>query len=136
MSKSVHQTYLCPNCLKPAKKDMPLNVLLANLQAPESLNFADAKTLPAPLRRLRQCEECKGTLDLPALVRGSLDYHDWGIRLGALAFAGCFAALISLDRPPELHWIGLASALAGLVTWFAVDTAERSRIARFRKTID
>jgi hypothetical protein len=136
MPKTVHQTYLCPNCLKPAKKDMPLNVLLANLQSPESLNFADAKTLPAPLRRLRQCEECKGTLDLPALVQGSLDYHGWGVRLGALAGAGCFAALLGLTPPLELHWVGLAAALAALVTWFAVDTAERARIARFRKTID
>jgi hypothetical protein len=136
MPKAVHQTYLCPNCLKPAKKDQPLNVLLANLEQPESLNFAEAKTLPAPLRRLRQCGDCQGTLDLPALVKGQLDYHDWGIRLGALAGAGCFAGLLSQDRPPELQWIGLASIAAAALTWFAVDTAERARIARFRKTID
>jgi hypothetical protein len=136
MSRAVHPTYLCPNCLKPAQKDQPLHVLLANLETPQALNFADAKTLPAPLRRLRQCEACKGSLDLPALVDGRLDYHNWGVRLGALAGAGTFAGLLSLNDPPGLPMIGVLAALAGLVAWFAVDTAERSRIARFRKSID
>lgn len=136
MPKSVHPTYLCPNCLKPAQKDQPLNVLLANLHAPESLNFADAKTLPAPLRRLRQCDGCKSALDLPALVKGQLDYHGWGVRLGALAGAGAFAGLLGLEPPPALHWIALGSVAASVLIWFAADTAERSRIARFRETID
>jgi hypothetical protein len=122
--------------LKPAQKDQPLHVLLANLNDPATLNFADAKTLPAPLRRLRQCQECQGTLDLPALVNGKLDYHNWGLRLGALAWAGAFAGLLSLADPPGLPVIALLSALAALVAWFAIDTAERSHIARFRKTID
>lgn len=132
----VHQTYLCPNCLKPSKKDQPLNVLLANLQEPASLNFADAKTLPAPLRRLRQCPDCKGTLDLQALVTGGLDFHNWGIRLGALAAAGTFAGLLSQSEAPSLPLTGLASAGAALLVWFAADTAERARIAKHRKTID
>jgi hypothetical protein len=136
MPKTIHQTYLCPNCLKPAQKDQPLNVLLANLQDPTVLNFADSKTLPAPLRRLRSCQSCQGTLDLPALVKGQLDYHDWGLRLGALAGAGCFAGLLSLQNPPGLALIALTCALVAVVTWFAADTAERARIARFRKTID
>ncbi len=136
MPKSVHSTYLCPNCLKPAKKDQPLNVLLANLQDPAALNFADAKTLPAPLRRLRQCTECRGTLDLPALVNGQLDYHGWGVRLGPILGAGAFAGLLSLDQPPALAVVGGLAVLVALLAWFGIDTAERARIARFRKTID
>jgi hypothetical protein len=136
MTKSVHPEFLCPNCLKPAKKDQPLHVLLANLHTPDALNFADAKTLPAPLRRLHQCEACKGTVDLRALVNGQLDYHGWGVRLGAIAGAAAFAGLLGLDDPPGLAVICLLSVTVALLGWFGVDTAERARIARFRKTID
>lgn len=136
MPSAIHSTYMCPNCLKPAQKDQPLSVLLSNLNDPSQLNFADAKTLPAPLRRLRQCEECKGTMDLTALVSGQLDYHNWGLRLGALAGAAAFAGMLSMNDPPGLPAIGLLSTGAALLTWFAVDTAERARIARHRKTID
>jgi hypothetical protein len=41
-----------------------------------------------------------------------------------------------LEPAPALHWIALGSAAIALLTWFAADAAERSRIARFRKTID
>lgn len=136
MSRAIHNAYLCPNCLKPAEKDPPLQVLLANLRDPAALNFGDPKTLPAPLRQLRQCKACHGSLDLAALVNGHLDYHEWGIRLGALAGAGAFAGLLGLAQPPSWAVIGLLSAGVGLLTWFAVDTAERARIARFRKSID
>lgn len=136
MSRNLHSTYLCPNCLSPHVKDAPLSLLLANLKGVDSLNFADAKTLPAPLRRLRTCASCGGEIDLQALTRGKLDYHGWGLRLAMLAAAGAFAFLVNIEPLPALPWIGLGMALASALTWFAVDTAERTLIARFRKTAD
>jgi hypothetical protein len=136
MARQVYPTYLCPNCLKPHQKDAPLSLLMANVTDASLINFSDMRTLPAPLRRIRQCGGCGGSLDLPALVQGKLDFHGWGLRLGALAAAGVFAGLLSLSEPPDLPLIGLGAALAGLLVWFAADTAERARIARFRKTID
>lgn len=133
---AVHQTFLCPNCLKPAEKDAPLSLLLSNLQDPAALSYGDAKTLPAPLRRLRQCPSCSGTIDLPALVAGRLDYRNWGLRLGPIVGAASFAALLSLQPPVAPAIAALLAALIGLIAWFTIGTAERSWIATYRKTID
>jgi hypothetical protein len=136
MARTVHPTYLCPNCLKPHQKDAPLSIFMANVSDARTINFSDMRTLPVPLRRIRNCGACGGTLDLPALVAGKLDFYGWGWRLGLAAAVGVFGGLLMLETPPELPLIGLAAALAGLVVWFATDTAERARIAQYRKTID
>lgn len=129
-------TYLCPNCLKPHDKDAPLSLLLANLDDVSNLNFAEPKSLPVPLRRLKSCRACGGEVDLKALSQGKLDYHDWGLRLGLLAAAGTFAYFLSMEPRPDWPWIGLGMTAAGLLAWFGVGTIERGMIARFRRTPD
>jgi hypothetical protein len=136
MTRRIHPTYLCPNCLKPHQKDAPLSLFVANVSDAQTINFSDMRTLPVPLRRVRSCEACGRTLDLPALVAGKLDFYGWGVRLGVLGGMAAAGGMLAMAEPPELPLIGLGAALAGLIVWFATDTAERAWIARFRKTID
>ena len=136
MARSVHPTFLCPNCQTELTKDPQLTLYLANLHEDAEISDAEAKSLPLALRRAQVCPSCGGLIDLRALVDGRLDFFNSAPRIGVIAGMAVFGIFLCLPGTPALWITTLSAIVLGVLAWVIADMTVRSRIAQYRKSPD